>query len=182
MLADGSKLPHDDNVAFVERAAALARRHGAELEVELGHVEGGEDVAEAAAAGGLTDPAEAASFVAATGAACLAVSIGNVHGTYASPPDLDWARLDAIRREVDVPLSLHGASGLPDDDVRRAVAAGIVKVNVNTELRERTFETLAGRLGELQRGWQVAALDAAIVDAVASVALEKLALLEGTAR
>ncbi|HET9241969.1 MAG TPA: class II fructose-bisphosphate aldolase [Gaiella sp.] len=177
VLADGSRLPYDENVAFVERVGALAASHGAELEVELGHIEGGEDIAEAAAAGRLTDPEEAQSFVAATDAACLAVSIGNVHGTYASTPALDWARLEAIRGAVDVPLSLHGASGLSEDDLRRAVASGIAKVNVNTEVRERTFATIGGRLDELSRGWQIAALDAAIVDAVAEVVGEKLASL-----
>ena len=182
VLADGSKLPYDENVAFVERAGELAARHGAELEVELGHVEGGEDVAEAAAAGKLTDPGEAERFVAATGASCLAVSIGNVHGTYASPPELDWPRLDAIRRAVAVPLSLHGASGLPDEDLRRAVASGVAKVNVNTEVRERTFAAIGERLEELSRGWQIAGLDAAIVDAVAQVVDEKLASLAPPAR
>lgn len=179
VLADGSKLPYEENVGFVAVARDLAARHGAEVEVELGHVEGGEDVAAATAAGKLTDPDEAARFVAESGAACLAVSIGNVHGTYAAEPRLDWERLDAIRAAVDVPLSLHGASGLPDGDVRRAVAAGIAKVNVNTEIRERTFATLRNRLDELERGWRVVDLDAAVVAAVEAVVTEKLELLEG---
>ena len=182
VLADGSRLPYGDNVAFVSAARDLARSHGAEIEVELGHVEGGEDVAAATAAGKLTDPAEAAEFVAATEASCLAVSIGNVHGTYAAEPALDWARLDAIRAAVDVPLSLHGASGLPEDDVRRAVAAGVAKVNVNTEVRERTFAMLDSRLDELSRGWRIAELDAAIVAAVEEVVSEKLELLGGRER
>ena len=182
VLADGSRLPYGDNVAFVSAARDLARSHGAEIEVELGHVEGGEDVAAATAAGKLTDPAEAAEFVAATEASCLAVSIGNVHGTYAAEPALDWARLDAIRAAVDVPLSLHGASGLPEGDVRRAVAAGVAKVNVNTEVRERTFAMLGSRLDELSRGWRIAELDAAIVAAVEEVVAEKLELLGGSER
>jgi tagatose 1,6-diphosphate aldolase GatY/KbaY len=179
VLADGSRLPYDENVAFVAAASELAARHDAEIEVELGHVEGGEDVAAATAAGKLTDPDDAARFVAATGAVCLAVSIGNVHGTYASEPRLDWERLDAIRAAVDVPLSLHGASGLPEGDVRRAVTAGVAKVNVNTEIRQRTFATLRSRLDELERGWRIVDLDAAVVAAVESVVTEKLELLGG---
>ena len=180
VLADGSRLPYGDNVAFVSAAGELARRHGAQIEVELGHVEGGEDVAAATAAGKLTDPAAAADFVEATGASCLAVSIGNVHGAYAAEPALDWTRLDAIRAAVEVPLSLHGASGLPDEDVRRAVAAGVAKVNVNTEVRERTFAMLDRRLDELSRGWRIAELDAAIVGVVEEVVAEKLELLGGS--
>ena len=107
------------------------------------------------------------------------MSIGNVHGTYAAEPALDWPRLDAIRAAVDVPLSLHGASGLPEDDVRRAVAAGVAKANVNTEVRERTFAMIDSRLEELSRGWRIAELDAAIVAAVEQVVGEKLELLGG---
>jgi tagatose 1,6-diphosphate aldolase GatY/KbaY len=179
VLADGSRLPFAENIAFVAAARELAEGHGAEIEVELGHVEGGEDVAAAAAAGKLTDPADVAQFVAATKASCLAVSIGNVHGTYAAEPVLDWERLDAIRAATDVPLALHGASGLPHLDVRRAVAAGVAKVNVNTEIRERTFARLGGRLDELSQGWRIAELDAEIVAAVEEVVAEKLALLGG---
>ena len=146
VMADGSKLTFDDNAALVREAARLAHPRGAGVEAELGHIEGGEDVAVAAAAGALTDPDEADTFVAETGADCLAVSIGNVHGAYARPPRLDWERLDAIRVRVEVPLSLHGASGLPADDVVRAVGTGIVKVNLNAELRRRAFEELAARM------------------------------------
>src|SRR5262249_44881363 len=107
---------------------------------------------------------------------CLAVSIGNVHGVYAAEPELDWERLAAIRAAVDVPLALHGASGLPDEDVRRAVRSGIAKVNVNTEIRQETFAELPRRLPELEQGWRVLDLDAAVVDAVARVVRAKLAL------
>lgn len=180
VLADGSRLPYAENVAFVMAARDLADTHGAEIEVELGHVEGGEDVAEAAAAGKLTDPDEAAKFVDDTRAQCLAVSIGNVHGAYASEPALHWERLRAIRSAVDVPLSLHGASGLPAEVVRRAVMAGISKVNINTEIRERTFAAFRGHLDELERGWRIIDLNAAVVAAVEGVVMEKLAVLTGS--
>jgi len=134
VMADGSELPYEENAAFVERAAELARRNGAGVEAELGHLSGDEDVARAVAAGALTNPAEAAEFVARTGVDCLAVSIGNVHGAYRGPPHLDWDRLEAIRSAIATPLSLHGASGIPDEMVRRTIATGVAKINVNTEL------------------------------------------------
>lgn len=176
VLADGSRLPYEENVALVRDARELAKP-GAGVEAELGHIEGGENVAAAVGAGKLTDPAEAARYVEETGADCLAVSIGNVHGHYAAPPLLDWPRLERIRELVDVPLSLHGASGLPDADLRRAVAAGICKVNVNTELRARLFAELERRVPETAPDLRLLELETALADAVAEVAAEKLRLL-----
>jgi ketose-bisphosphate aldolase len=179
VMADGSRRPYDANVALVREVRGLARADTTGVEAELGHVAGGEDIAAAAAAGALTDPDEAARYAAETGADCIAVSIGNVHGHYATPPALDWARLERIRNLVDVPLSLHGASGLSDDEVRRAVAAGICKVNVNTELRARLFFELERRLPETAPGLRLLDLDSALVDAVAEVAGDKLRVLAG---
>jgi ketose-bisphosphate aldolase len=178
VMVDGSRLPYEANAALVREARALAKPE-AGVEAELGHIEGGEDVAAATAAGALTDPAEAARYVDETGADCVAVSIGNVHGHYAAPPALDWARLERIRELVDVPLSLHGASGLPDEDLRRAVAAGICKVNVNTELRARLFAELERGVPDTAPGLRLLELEAALADAIADVAAEKLRLLAG---
>lgn len=174
VMADGSKLPYDENVALVRAAVELGARFGGQVEAELGRVEGDEDVALAAEAGALTDPDEAAAFVSQTGVACLAVSIGNVHGIYRSPPRLDWQRLESVRECVGPPLSLHGASGLCDADVRRAVSLGIAKVNVNTELRHRYLEVTGERLPELLKGSRVLDLNAAQADGVEAVAAAKL--------
>jgi tagatose 1,6-diphosphate aldolase GatY/KbaY len=177
VMADGSKLPADDNASFV--ASVRARAPNAGVEAELGHVEGAEDVANPTEAGSLTDPDEAAWFVAATACDCLAVSIGNVHGRYARPPQLDWQRLGAIRERVDVPLSLHGASGLPDADVTRAIALGVCKVNVNTELRARYLAELEAGLPAAKQGLRLLDLEADIVDAVADTVGAKLSILAG---
>jgi tagatose 1,6-diphosphate aldolase GatY/KbaY len=178
VMADGSRLSTADNADLVRRVLADAAPAGVGVEAELGHVEGGEDVAAAAAAGALTDPDEAAAFVEATRVDCLAVSIGNVHGTYAARPALDWSRLERIRAAVDgTPLSLHGASGLPDDDVRRAIALGVCKVNVNTELRGRYLDELQRRLPDARVGARLLELHAALVEAVAEAAGRKLDLL-----
>ena len=144
VMADGSRLPLDDNAAFV--AAVRARAAGAGVEAELGHIEGGEDVAAAAEAGALTDPDEAAAFVAATGCDCLAVSIGNVHGRYARAPELDWERL---ARSASASTSRSRSTAPRDSRTptsRRAIALGICKVNVNTELRERYLAQLEAGL------------------------------------
>jgi tagatose 1,6-diphosphate aldolase GatY/KbaY len=177
VLADGSRLLADENAALV-RSAVAASPAGVGVEAELGHIEGGEDIAAAVAAGALTDPDEAAAFVAETGADCLAVSIGNVHGEYVTSPQLDWPRLQRIRERVgDVPLSLHGASGLTPSDVRRAVALGVCKVNVNTELRRRYLGEVSARLPDVLPGLRLLDLQAALVSAVSQAAGEILDLL-----
>lgn len=179
VMADGSKLPDAENAALVGAAVELARGHGAHVEAELGRIEGDEEVASATRAGALTDAGQAAEFMAATGAGCLAVSIGNVHGRYAAPPKLDWARLAAISETVQAPLSLHGASGLTDEEVRRCVAGGVRKVNVNTELREHYFRVLAERADELAHGARVMALGEALAAGIAAVVGAKLDNLAG---
>lgn len=178
LMADGSKLPYEENVALVHAAVALARPHGAEVEAELGRIEGDEELALAAEAGALTDPAQAADYLDRSGADCLAVSIGNVHGTYSRPPELDWPRLEAVAAAVDRPLALHGASGLPDADLQAAIRRGVVKVNVNTELRQRWFATVAARAETLGQRSELLALQGELADALAEVVDAKLAGFE----
>jgi tagatose 1,6-diphosphate aldolase GatY/KbaY len=175
VMADGSRLPDAENLAFSTAVANELRPFGIAVEAELGRVEGDEDVAAQAAAGALTDPDEAATFVAASGIGCLAVSIGNVHGHYAGTPALDWERLERLR-SMGAPLGLHGASGLPDADVRRAVSLGIAKVNVNTELRAAYFGAL-GSVGAHAEGLDLRGLGETVVEAVAHTVSGKLALL-----
>jgi tagatose 1,6-diphosphate aldolase GatY/KbaY len=144
-LADGSHLPFAENVAFTRRAVELATRYGGTIEAELGYLAGTEDgITVEDLASSLTDPAQAHEFVAETGAALLAVSIGNVHGYTPTPPPLDFARLAHIAAQVDVPLVLHGASGIPQEDIQRAIHMGIAKLNVNTEVRTTFLRAIAG--------------------------------------
>jgi tagatose 1,6-diphosphate aldolase GatY/KbaY len=143
-LADGSRLPLADNIAFTRRAVTIAGQYSAAVEAELGYLAGTEDgvtVAEVEAS--LTDPVQARQFVEQTGASLLAVSIGNVHGYTPTPPPLDLARLTQIAAQVNVPLVLHGASGLPKADIQRAIVLGIAKINVNTEVRSAFLNAIA---------------------------------------
>ncbi|WP_432492863.1 class II fructose-bisphosphate aldolase [Kineococcus auxinigenes] len=140
VLADGSKLPLEDNAALVARVRELTAGSGTVVEAELGDIAGDEDRALSVHAAGGTDPELVAGFVAASGAQLLAVSVGNVHGRYAGEPRLDWPLVAAVRERCPVPLALHGASGLPEGDLARAGAAGLGKVNVNTELRAAVLD------------------------------------------
>jgi len=135
VLADGSRLPLAENIAFAQRAVELAARYGGTIESELRYVDGTEDgltVEEIESS--LTDPTQAHEFIAATGAAMLALSIGNVHGYVPISPPLDFGRLAQIAARVDVPLVLHGASGISREDIQHAIHMGIARLNINTEV------------------------------------------------
>ena len=149
IMADGSHLPYEGNVAFTAEMARLAHAHGVSVEAELGRLSGSEDglgVDDYEAL--LTDPAQAADFVARTGVDALAVCIGNVHGRYRGEPRLDFERLAAIRRAVPASLVLHGASGLPAPLIRAAIGLGVCKLNVNTDVREAYLAALRAAGGE----------------------------------
>jgi ketose-bisphosphate aldolase len=174
IMADGSKLEFEQNVELVSKARRLIAAGGGEVEGELGHLAGGEDVAHAVAAGGLTDPEAVAAFVAQTELSCLAVSIGNVHGTYAEPPRLDWELLSRIRGETAVHLSLHGASGLADEDLVRAIELGVSKVNVNLELRQAYMQATEQALAPGLGGYDMVELHDRQMAAVEAVAGSKM--------
>ena len=136
VMIDGSHLPYEKNVTLVSKVVEMAHYAGVAVEGELGRIGGTEDdmtIDEREAA--LTVPEEALSFVEATGVDILAVAIGTAHGEYKGEPKLDFKRLMSIRDLVDVPLVLHGASGIPDESIRKAIANGICKINIATELK-----------------------------------------------
>ncbi len=175
VMADGSRLPFEDNVAFVRAAAQIARSYGAGIEGEIGRLPGGADADAPVGPGELTEAGEAAEFAARTGVDCLAVAVGSVHGTLLdTPAALDWERLAAIRRRVPVPLALHGGSGLHADVLRDAVRAGVTKVNVNTALRRAYLAATRDALGEADAFADVAALHARQAAAVEAVAARTL--------
>ncbi len=134
VMIDGSKLDFEGNIEVSRKVADVAAAVGIPCEAELGKVGGKEDDLEAEADTN-TDPKEAKEFVERTGVTSLAVAIGTAHGFYVGTPVLDKERLSEIRQVVDIPLVLHGASGLTDEDVRDCVKRGICKVNFATELR-----------------------------------------------
>jgi fructose-bisphosphate aldolase, class II len=135
VMLDASTQPYDANVAATRQVVQAAHLVGLGVEAEIGHVGRGEDYASPGVTqSGYTQPEDAARFVAETGVDVLAVAFGSAHGVYKGEPKLDLARLAEIRARVEVPLVLHGGSGIPDDDFRRAIAAGINKVNIFTAL------------------------------------------------
>lgn len=136
VMIDGSKLPYEDNIAISSKVVEVAHAAGVPVEAELGKVGGKEDDTTSDGKDIYTDPQEAREFAERTGINSLAVGIGTSHGFYKGTPVLDVNRLAEIRKVVDIPLVLHGASGLTDDQVRSCVERGICKVNFATELRK----------------------------------------------
>jgi len=149
VMIDGSKLPFEENIAVTRETVELARARGASIEAELGRLVGTEDsisISEREAS--MTDPDQAADFVQRTGIDALAVSIGNAHGWYKGEPELDFDRLRAIRSKVDIPLVLHGASGIPDEMIREACSIGVDKINIDTEIRDAFRQAVAAFVDE----------------------------------
>jgi fructose-bisphosphate aldolase class II len=158
VMIDGSHLPFEENISLTKHVVDLAHQKGVSVEGELGRLAGIEEKTVAEREAVLTDPIEAEEFVRRTSVDALAVSIGTSHGAYKfkGEPKLDFERLKQIRERVDVPLVLHGASsvpqwiiekatkygaelagakGIPEDHIRKAIALGITKINIDTDLR-----------------------------------------------
>ncbi|MGA2865757.1 MAG: class II fructose-bisphosphate aldolase [Verrucomicrobiota bacterium] len=135
VMLDYSTRPFAENVAALQAVVARAHPKGVTVEGEIGSVGRVDTLAvEGPKTSTLTQPAEAARYAELTGVDALAVSIGNAHGLYTRLPLFDFARLEKIRQAVQVPLVLHGGSGTQPEYIRRAVALGMAKVNVASEL------------------------------------------------
>lgn len=135
VMIDASQQPYEENVRITREVVQLAKTYGASVEAELGCVGGGEgNYVEGSVANrdDFTNPDLVSDFVARTGVDALAVAIGTVHGPYKGQPVLDLERLQEIRKRTEVPLVLHGGSGLSDQDFLNVVANGINKVNFYT--------------------------------------------------
>lgn len=154
VLADGSSLSYEDNIALVREVRAALDAQGefdVVIEAELGGLAGDEDKAfgtedpapdAGTSVAGLTDPEQVADFVGRTGAQLLAIAVGNVHGKYKGEPNIRWDVLQEVAARTDVPLVLHGASGIPADQLAKAPSLHVGKVNFNTELRTGILATL----------------------------------------
>ncbi len=149
VMFDGSRLPIEENIAITRHVVRAAHACGACVEAELGHVGMGKDYQEfGAMRKGFTQPDDVERFVAETGVDFLAVAIGTAHGIYQGEPQLDLELLDEIAARVEIPLVMHGGSGLAKEQFQAAIGRGIAKVNIATDL----FISTAKRLVEVGQG------------------------------
>lgn len=137
VMFDGSHLPLEENIEQTNKVIALAKEYGAAVEAEIGCVGGSEDGSEDIAIN-CTKPADAVRFAAETGVDALAIAIGNAHGNYKSTPKLRFDILEECEKAVDVPLVLHGGTGISPDDFVKCSKTGIKKINIATA----TFDTV----------------------------------------
>ncbi len=137
VMFDGSQLPLEENIALTNKVLEIARPIGVSVEAELGKIGGTEDDVHVDEKDAMyTDPDEAKYFVDKTGVGSIAVAIGTAHGQYKGEPKLDLKRLAKIKELVDIPIVLHGSSGVPDAAITEAISLGVCKVNIDTNIRE----------------------------------------------
>jgi tagatose 1,6-diphosphate aldolase GatY/KbaY len=182
VMADGSHLAYDENVAVVRDAVTKAEAVGAIVEGELGRISGTEDgLTVESIDARMTDPTQASEFIEQTGIGLLAVCIGNIHGKYPFPPKLDFKRLSAIRDAVNVPLVLHGTSGLSEDLIKRSIELGIRKFNINTEVRQ-AYLTAIQEAVQADPKIDLVPLMTKAQSAMTTVIIEKMTLLESVGK
>lgn len=145
VMYDGSALSTEENTANTCAAVELAMQYGASVEAEIGSMGAREGGGDESAESHFTDPAAAVRFVDETGIDALACAFGTVHGFYRAAPKLDFDRVDTIRSMVDVPLVMHGGSGVSDADYRRVIDCGIRKINYYTYMAKAGAEAVAGK-------------------------------------
>ncbi len=136
VMIDASHHTFEENISIVKEVVDYAHRWDVTVEAELGRLMGQEDDMEVDGKDAFfTDPEAAYEYTERTGIDSLAVAIGTAHGLYRLEPKLDFERLEEIRKRVNIPLVLHGASGIKGEDIRKCISLGITKVNIATELK-----------------------------------------------
>lgn len=175
VMYDCSTLPYEENVEQVSKMVKFAHEKGVSVEGELGHVGDNEGLGKLSKPSDYyTDPAQAADYVRRTGVDALAVAVGNAHGDYKFPPKLDFDRISQISSAVDVPLVLHGGSGLSDEDFREAIRRGVAKVNIFTDISKAQFRGMQeGMAAGITNAFDLTAYE---VKAIESVVEEKMRL------
>ncbi len=181
IMYDCSTDSYEENVRKVKEMADIAHSYGATIEGELGHVGDNEGSAEGSShladpSAFFTDPALAKDFVDKTGVDALAIAVGNAHGAYKLPPKLDFQRIRTIASTVDVPLVLHGGSGLTDNDFKQAIKEGISKVNIFTDINVAAVEAEFKKFSSMDKG--IIDLIPAAVEAVKQATSNKLKLFD----
>ncbi|MBR4061285.1 MAG: class II fructose-bisphosphate aldolase [Lachnospiraceae bacterium] len=185
IMYDCSTDPYEVNVEKVREMAEIAHSYGATIEGELGHVGDNEGSAEGSShladpSKYFTDPKLAKDFVEKTKVDALAIAVGNAHGAYKLPPKLDFARIEKIRKTIDVPLVLHGGSGLTDNDFRKAIELGISKVNIFTDINIAAVKAEFRQFTSMDKG--VIDLIPAAVEAIKQEVLKKLELFSSVGK
>ena len=145
VMIDASSKPLEENIEITKKVVDFAKQHNVSVEAELGVVGGQED--DVIADGVIyADPAECKELVEKTGIDCLAPALGSVHGPYKGEPNLGFDEMEEISKQGDIPLVLHGGTGIPTKDIQRSISLGTSKINVNTENQIQGTKTVRDTL------------------------------------
>ncbi len=139
VMIDASEKPLEENIEITQKVVELAKQYGANVEAELGYIA---KLGQSKEKTGFTDPEQARYFVQQTGINALAIAIGSAHGFYVTEPKLDLNLLAKIRTSTNIPLVLHGGSGIPGNSLKEAINLGICKINLATEIKNIFMQTL----------------------------------------
>ena len=155
VMIDASTKEFEENIRITKEAVDYAHRRGVSVEAELGHVGDGivsgkenPDAKESDIEDTLTNPKDLEEFVERTNVDCLAVAVGTQHGVYIAKPKLDFERLKELNKTSKVPLVLHGGSGTPDDQLKKAIELGVCKLNIYSELLDAYYSEMKKQLNE----------------------------------
>ena len=174
IMIDGSVLPYEENVALTRYVVEMCDEVNVGVEGELGHIGSVNDETMEE----YTDPVEAGDFVRKTGVTCLAVLVGNAHGHYKKTPKIDIERIRAIRENTNnIPLVLHGGSGIPDEAIKEAVKAGIRKLNVATDICYAFLDCVQEEVNKPDRAIAVDNFMKKPIEAVKNFAMTKILLV-----
>lgn len=177
VMVDGSSLPYEENVALTAAVVKAAAVFGVDIEAELGHVGSGANLDDIVNAAHYTNVDQAVEFVERTGAGSLAVAVGNAHGAYVHPPQLDFDRITALRKAVSVPLVLHGCSDIPHDQLQESVRLGMSKFNIATEYFRACYQGIAAQANPADKNAQMPSLMEAASEAAIEFVRGKMRLL-----
>lgn len=179
VMYDGSGLPYEENVKRTREVAHWGAQHGIWVEAELGEI-GGKNGAHVP--GARTDPDEAHRFVEATGVAALAVAVGSSHAMTAKTAYLDHKLIKALNASLEIPLVLHGSSGVPDEELKLAVQEGMAKINIGTSLNHAFTSALRRYLNDNHTGTDPRSYLRTSRDAVSDAVAHALLTLAGARR
>ena len=177
IMYDGSHLPYEENISRTKQMVDLCHPIDITVEAELGKlIDNAQEITEDNRKQFFTDPEDANEFVAVTQIDALALSIGNAHGFYNGEPNLDFARLKTIRKKTDAPLVLHGGSGIPNADIKKAISLGICKINIYTEMGANVDTRLRKIYSERNESLDMSFVFGEIREGIKAVVREKIRL------
>ena len=183
VMIDGSHYPFEENVSLTSEVIRAAHACGVSVEAELGRLGGIEDNIKVDEKDAMyTDPEEAREFVKRTEVDYLAIAIGTAHGKYKGVPKLDFDRLTVIKKDLDMPIVLHGASGVAEEDITKAISLGVNKINIDTDLRVAYTDKVRGVLDADSEVFDLRKIIAPARENVKSVVAAKLRLFGASGR